>query len=152
MAFVLDSLSWPELGLRLGGAVLIGLCLGYDRLSNNKPIGYQSYVIITVITALLAMLAIELNAQFNTGDDFIRLDLGKIISGVLTGIGFLGAGAITKRDEDTVIGTATGASIWAAGGLGLIIGFGHYVLALVGFVVIWAVLAVIPYYLNTRKD
>ena len=75
------------------------------------------------------------------------LDLGKIIAGALTGIGFLGAGAIIKREGDQIVGTATGASIWAAGGLGLTIGFGAYGLAIMGFITIYLILLVGGYFM-----
>lgn len=130
--------------LRVFLACGIGFLLGYDRKKRDKPIGYQSYVIITLITCLLAMMAQELYTEYATADGVIKLDLAKIIAGTLTGIGFLGAGAIIKRDEDHVIGTATGASIWAAGGLGLILGFGYYSLALIGAALIWLTLSILP--------
>ncbi len=70
----------------------------------------------------------------------MTLDLGKIIAGVLTGIGFLGAGAIIKVEKTQIVGTATGASIWAAGGIGLCLGFGMYGLALIGFLAVVCIL------------
>ena len=70
------------------------------------------------------------------------MDLGKIIEGTMTGIGFLGAGAIIKVEKDKVVGTATGASIWASGGLGLCLGFGMYGLALLAFLGIATILII----------
>lgn len=124
-------------------AFLFGLAIGYDRKTKDKPIGYQSYAIIAITTCLLAIMSQELYLQFKSLEDF-TLDLGKVISGVLTGIGFLGAGAIIKRDDTEVIGTATGASIWAAGGIGLMLGFGFYVLSFLGFVSILLTLHFLP--------
>jgi putative Mg2+ transporter-C (MgtC) family protein len=77
----------------------------------------------------------------------------QVISGVLTGIGFLGAGAIIRsRDSAQVIGTATGASIWASGGMGLALGFGFYMLALISFVTIFSVLFLFGLVMQDRHD
>src|SRR5690606_24866655 len=99
------------------------------------PIDFRAYMIVAVTTCIIALLGQELAAQFTNVDEEIevQIDLSRIISGVLTGIGFLGAGAIIQRSNDRVIGTATGASIWAAGGIGLALGFGHYGLAIMLF-------------------
>ena len=85
------------------------------------------------------------NHSFATSEN-VELGLLRIVQGVLTGIGFLGAGAIIQPGDDTkVIGTATGASIWAAGSMGLMLGFGLYVLALMGFAVLLLILVLFGY-------
>lgn len=143
MPLQLEVIPTPELVLRILLACFIGFIIGYDREKKCKPVGYPAFMIITTVTCLIALMGQELHAQFND-PDHIALDVGKIIEGVLAGIGFLGAGAIIKRNgDDHVIGTATGASIWACGGLGLILGFGFYLLALIGFIVIWITLALL---------
>ena len=142
-----DSYTYVEVSFRLILAAFFGFVLGYDRDSKDKPIDFRAYMIICTTTCLLAIMAVELQEDFaKNSQDFISLDLGKIISGVLTGIGFLGAGAIMKRtdgdDQKQIVGTATGASIWAAGGIGLIIGFGLYGLAFVAFFTLAAILMI----------
>ena len=126
--FTLMMFTWPDVIFRLVLACLFGLFIGLDRDRKNKPVDFCVYIIVAVTTTIVTIMAQEINSHFNT-DDFLRLDLGKIIAGVLTGIGFLGAGAIIKKNDDQVVGTATGASIWAAGGMGLCLGFGLYGLA-----------------------
>lgn len=138
--FNLDTIAWGELLLRVALATSFGLVLGWDRGRKNKPIDFRAYMIVCVTTCLVAILSMEMYTDFKGSDDFVSLDLGKIISGVLTGIGFLGAGAIIQRDNNQVIGTATGASIWAAGGMGLALGYGVYALAVIGFITIASVL------------
>ncbi len=124
-------------------AAMFGFVLGYDRDSKDKPIDFRAYMIVCTTTCLLAIMAVELQEDFaDEAKEFISLDFGKIISGVLTGIGFLGAGAIMKRENDNIVGTATGASIWAAGAMGLILGFGLYGLAFVAFFTIALILIV----------
>lgn len=129
----MDVVSPFETILRVFLALLFGFILGFERDRKDKPIDFRAYMIIAVTTCIVAIMGQELYSDYATTDNFVSLDLGKIIAGVLTGIGFLGAGAIIKVEKDQVIGTATGASIWASGGIGLCLGFGLYGLALIAF-------------------
>ena len=120
----LSTLSYSELLIRVIIAALFGIILGWDRESKNKPIDFRAYIIVCITTCLISILALELAAQYNRS------------AGTLTAIGFLGAGAIITKDNEKVIGTATGASVWAAGGFGLSIGFGIYPVAIIGFIAV----------------
>ncbi|MCK7592065.1 MgtC/SapB family protein [Pseudomarimonas salicorniae] len=148
----LTYVSWPELFLRVGLAMLFGLLLGLDRASKNKPIDFRAYMIVAVTTCIIAVLGQELYSEFSNADPVVSVDLAKIIAGVLTGIGFLGAGAIIHRGEGDVVGTATGASIWSAGGIGLALGFGYYGLALVAFLAVGAILAFSGWLVGRVRD
>jgi putative Mg2+ transporter-C (MgtC) family protein len=139
-AFDLDILGWPETLLRMCLATVLAMLLGIERDTKKKPIDFRAFGIIALASCVLAMLAQELYADFSAADNVVSLDLAKIIAGVLTGIGFLGAGAIIKQDDGAVVGTATGASIWASGALGLSIGFGFYGMALAMFVLMALIL------------
>jgi len=132
--FGLNTITYTELGVRMFLACIFGFILGYNRSKEGKPLGYRVYIIVCVTTCLLGLMAIEMQGFLE--DEIKTLDVGKIVSGVLTGIGFLGAGAIMKKDDDHLMGTTTGACIWGAGALGLLLGFGYYALALIGFAVI----------------
>lgn len=140
--FELTTTSYQEIFVRVALACVFGFVLGFNRAKEGKPLGYRVYIIVCVTTCLLALMAVEMKTFL--AEDLVTLDIGKIISGVLTGIGFLGAGAIMKKDDDQILGTTTGACIWGAGGLGLLVGFGYYPLALIGF----AVLAFTMIFLN----
>ncbi|MFW0776501.1 MAG: MgtC/SapB family protein [Rickettsiales bacterium] len=145
MTHGLEIITLQDLLLRVALVCVMAFLLGYDRKKKDKPVNYQSYMIVAVISCLIAIMAQELYANFSSVDNVIKLDLGKVIAGILTGIGFLGAGAIIKRsDDEEVIGTATGAGVWASGGLGLMLGFGFYSLAILGFSIIWSVLSLLP--------
>jgi putative Mg2+ transporter-C (MgtC) family protein len=138
----LTYVSWQELLLRVGMAMLFGLILGLERDTKNKPIDFRAFMIVAVTTCILAILGQELYSDFSSSDGTLKVDLSTIIAGVMTGIGFLGAGAIIQRGDDRVVGSATGASIWAAGGIGLAIGFGFYILGIVAFAAIGLILLV----------
>tara|TARA_R110002124_G_scaffold129483_1_gene290894 strand:- start:191998 stop:192579 length:582 start_codon:yes stop_codon:yes gene_type:complete len=148
----LTYLGWPELLLRVGLAMLFGLVLGIDRDRKNKPVDFRVYMIVAVTTCIVAIMGQELYADFASADGVVSIDLAKIISGVLTGIGFLGAGAIIHQDGNKVIGTATGASIWAAGSIGLSLGFGFYVLGAVAFISIGLILIGGGFVMKPLKD
>jgi putative Mg2+ transporter-C (MgtC) family protein len=140
----LQTVAYEDLAIRIGLAALFGCLLGLDRDMKNKPVDFRAFMIVCVSTCLVAILGQELYATYANQDGFISLDLGKIISGALTGVGFLGAGAILKNsDNNQVIGTATGASIWGSSIIGLCLGFGYITLATVGFIVIFAILLII---------
>lgn len=153
--FSLDVISPGEAVFRLGMAVLLGAMLGIERDAKRKPIDFRAFAIIALASCALAILAQELYEDFAAAQSVITVDLSKIIGGVLTGIGFLGAGAIIKQDNGQVIGTATGASIWASGAMGLMLGFGFYGLALTTFLLIALVLiggALLSRFLQTDRD
>ena len=142
-AFDLLTLSWPDALLRVAIALGFGFLLGYDRSQKNKTVDYRVYMIVAATTCLLAIMGEEMIAQHNGSADNVQLGLFRIVQGVLTGIGFLGAGAIIKmRDDQKIIGTTTGASIWGSGSMGLMIGFGLYGLAILGFTVLVAILII----------
>jgi putative Mg2+ transporter-C (MgtC) family protein len=126
----MDELEFvPRLVVAFG----IGAMLGVDRERRRKPAGLKTHVLVAVASAMLMALS-ELVQQHGgqTVGDPVRM-----AQGVLTGIGFIGAGTII-RQGDSVIGITTAGTIWMAAALGLVAGAGFYVLALTG-----AVLAII---------
>jgi len=148
----MNVIGFPEAALRAFLAMAFGLVLGLDRDSKNKPIDFRAYMIVALTTCIAAMLSQELYHSYQSSGNVVSLDLAKIISGTLTGLGFLGAGAIIKVEGKNVVGTATGASVWASGIIGLTIGFGLYALALLTLVCITAVLVLGGYFMNEKKE
>ncbi|WP_417455857.1 MgtC/SapB family protein [Kordiimonas sp.] len=140
MDYIFDELSLSivsgrELLLRVGLAMLFSAVIGLDRDRKKKPMDFRAFMIIAASSCILAVMGQELYADYAHVGEPVLVDLSKIISGVMTGIGFLGAGAILKRGDD-VVGTATGASIWASGAIGLALGFGFYLLGLMAFIAV----------------
>lgn len=150
--FSLDMVSPQETLLRVFLALAFGFVLGQDRDQKNKPIDFRAFMIVAVTTCLVAILGQELYNDYAQADSIMVIDLSRIISGALTGIGFLGAGAIIKVEDKKVVGTATGASIWASGGIGLCLGFGMYFLAFIGFVAMAGILIGGGYYMRAADD
>jgi putative Mg2+ transporter-C (MgtC) family protein len=118
-----------ELVPRLVVAFGIGATLGFDRERRRKPAGLKTHVLVAVASAMLMALS-ELVQE--RGGETIG-DPVRMAQGVLTGIGFIGAGTII-RQGDSVTGITTAGTIWMAAALGLVAGAGFYVLAVAGAV------------------
>lgn len=111
-------LSWWVILLRLSLASLAGGIVGLEREITGKPAGLRTMTLVSLGSALFMVLSIT---AFPVGSS----DLGRIAAGVVTGIGFLGAGAIF-REGVTIRGLTTAATIWVTCGLGLAFGAGLY--------------------------
>ncbi|PHR19802.1 MAG: hypothetical protein COA41_06470 [Sphingopyxis sp.] len=138
-----DSISWTEALLRLGAATLLPFLIGLERFLRTKPIDFRPFVIISVAACGLAIGALELLVA--TADPHIQIDPSRVFEGVITGIGFLGAGAIF-REGSFVQGAGSAASIWAAGAIGLVCGFGEiWLAAIITGIVLTVLIASAPF-------
>lgn len=114
-------IAWYDAFARLGFAILFSLSIGIERFVHKKPIDFRPFVIIALSSCGLGLLVTQLPLE--SADPNLSVDPAKVISGVMTGIGFLGAGALF-REGDVVKGAGSAASIWSAGAIGLICGMG----------------------------
>lgn len=121
-----SSLTWMDIAARVGFAVLLTFSIGLERFLRRKPIDFRPYVIISVSACGLLIGSMELLQD--TADPQGRIDPTRVIQGVITGIGFLGAGAMF-REGTFVQGAGSAASIWGAGAIGLVCGMGELWLA-----------------------
>lgn len=110
-------IEYQESFIRLVLAVVFGGLIGLERELVHKPAGIRTHMLVSLGSALFILVAIEAFPS----------DAARIIAGIATGIGFLGAGTIFKAKND-VHGLTTAASIWAVAAVGLSIGLGYYVL------------------------
>src|SRR6266567_721416 len=113
-----------------------------DRTFHGRPAGFRTHSLVCVASALL-MLVTVYQSQWMTQTplDAIRTDPTRMAQGIMTGIGFLGAGVIFKEGL-TVRGLTTAASIWITAAIGILVGIGFYFAAVVGTLATLAVLAV----------
>lgn len=117
-------LDWSEIVLRLGLAALAGGAIGLNRDLHGKPVGVRTLSLVSLATAMVVVLADPIGHGGFT-------DAGsRVIQGILTGIGFLGAGVIYKENF-SVRGLTTAASIWITAAIGILIGIGFYFPAIV---------------------
>lgn len=119
------TLTWHEIALRLALSVVAGALIGIDRGEHGRPAGLRT----TLLVCLAASVAmIQANLLLVTGgkasDSFAALDPMRLPLGILTGMGFIGAGAIIKRDG-LVHGVTTAATLWFVTVIGLCFGGGQ---------------------------
>jgi putative Mg2+ transporter-C (MgtC) family protein len=112
--------------LRLVTATILGGLIGFEREKKGRSAGLRTHILVSVGSALVMLLSLFLFHKLPSNQEF---DTAKIAAGVLTGIGFLGAGTIIKSEEGTR-GLTTAASIWISSGIGLTVGAGYFSAAL----------------------
>jgi putative Mg2+ transporter-C (MgtC) family protein len=106
------------------GALLLGLLVGYERSYHGRAAGMRTYGMVCMASCALTVLCIY--PQHWLGDHSLSsVDPTRVIQGVVTGIGFLGAGLIMK-DGMSISGLTTAASIWASSAIGVLVGVGFY--------------------------
>jgi len=115
------ELSWLDVLVRIGATILFSLTLELEQFLRKKPIDFRPFVIIGLASCTLVLGVAEYGVKVN--DSALAVDPSRVVQGVLTGIGFIGAGALF-RDDKTVYGAGSATSIWAAGAIGLLCGFG----------------------------
>lgn len=139
------TLSWPDIILRLALAVGAGSLIGLDRGEHAQPAGLRTTVLISVAAAIAMIEANWLLVHTpDTHVSIVRLDLMRLPLGNLSGIGFIGAGAILRRD-DMVRGVTTAATIWLVTVIGLCFGGGQIGLGVAGTVIAIATLWLLKY-------
>lgn len=126
-----------ELILRLGAATLIGCLIGINREVHRKPTGVRTLGLVGLGAALVILVAVEFTP------DPSGAEASRAIQGVITGIGFLGAGVILKDSgRSRVHGLTTAAAIWVTACLGVACGLGAWKAVLVGVALMLAVLGI----------
>lgn len=126
-------LTWHEIGLRLALSVIAGALIGLDRGERGRPAGLRTTLLVC-LAAAVAMIQANL-LLVTTGksvDSFITLDLMRLPLGILTGMGFIGGGAILRRDG-LVVGVTTAATLWFVTVMGLCFGGGQIKLGIAAF-------------------
>jgi putative Mg2+ transporter-C (MgtC) family protein len=123
-------------------AILVGGLIGFERERHGRPAGLRTHILVCLASTLLIFAARQIPPELlaNAAGGRIVMDPNRLAAGIVTGIGFLGAGTVI-RAGDIVRGITTGATIWTVAGLGIVIGQGEYVLASVGAVVVLFVLS-----------
>ncbi len=116
-----------QIATHLGAALLAGSLIGLERSFNGRPAGFRTHALVSVASALLMLLTTHQSAWIgNMPLEAVRLDPTRMAQGIMTGIGFLGAGVIF-REGLTVRGLTTAASIWMTAAIGTLLGIGFYV-------------------------
>jgi len=132
----MEPLTSQIVAERLVIVFLLSLIFGIERQSRKKPVGFGTFVFVAIGSALLSIVAIS----FSDGSTPLPL-----LSGTISGIGFLGAGALIKGPEK-VFGFTTAAAIWGIAAFGMTIGTGLIAYGMIFYVLFWAVLLLDVYF------
>src|SRR5688572_31978582 len=115
-----------ETVVHLLGAVLAGGLIGLERSFHGRPAGFRTHTLVCLASSLLMLVTLFQGTWFlSTSPDTVRVDPTRMAQGIMTGIGFLGAGVIFKEGL-SVRGLTTAASIWITAAIGVLIGVGLY--------------------------
>jgi putative Mg2+ transporter-C (MgtC) family protein len=131
-----------EMTLRLLTGLLAGALIGYERSYHGRPAGFRTHALVCMASSMLMLVTVyESHWVRAVTADSIRLDPTRMAQGIMTGIGFLGAGAILKEGL-TIRGLTTAASIWTTSAIGIMAGIGFYFPLVVSVVLTLGVLSV----------
>jgi putative Mg2+ transporter-C (MgtC) family protein len=131
-----DVRQMVSLVSRLLTAMILGALVGAQRESIGKPAGLRTHMLVAMGSALFVLAPLEAGMELD--------GMSRVIQGIVTGIGFIGAGAILKLQEKREIeGLTTAAGIWMTAAIGIAAGLGRWGLALVSTVLTWITLSVI---------
>ncbi len=123
-----QALPFLEILLRLLMAFACGAVIGLNREFHHKPAGFRTFGLVSIGSAIVVIV---MHLEVHSGPDAVS----RVIQGVLTGIGFLGAGVIFRREAPSkVSGLTTAAAVWLTAGLGIASGAGQYAVAAAGMV------------------
>jgi putative Mg2+ transporter-C (MgtC) family protein len=126
---------------RVIGALVIGAMIGFERTFHGRPAGFRTHSLVCIASAILMIVTVYQNQWMTQIEhDAIRTDPTRMAQGIMTGIGFLGAGVIFKEGL-TVRGLTTAASIWVTSAIGILVGIGFWFAAIVGAAATLIVLA-----------
>lgn len=132
--------------IKLGVSAILGLIIGLERELKRKPVGLKTSLVISVVSCLLTIVSIESAYMFPDSDHVkITMDPLRLAAQIVSGIGFLGAGVILRRGNDSISGLTTAAMIWGAAGIGIAVGAGFFIEAFVGVTLLIISVELVPY-------
>lgn len=124
---------------RLIFTFILAFLFGIERQKSHKPVGFGTFIFVSIGACSLSLIAIQIDP----------LNPFPLLSAIVTGIGFLGAGALIKTSDKT-FGFTTASSIWLFSIVGVIIGLGYYAIGLLVYALIWIAIIVDRYLENAK--
>ncbi|MBI1380983.1 MAG: MgtC/SapB family protein [Planctomycetaceae bacterium] len=141
----LDVEQLTRVLVRLVVAGVLGGILGYEREFHGKDAGLRTHILVSMGAALFVLAPDQLGMHI--------ADMSRVIQGIVTGIGFLGAGAILKHnDRREIEGLTTAAAVWTTAAIGIACGLGALFLAIASSLVALLVLAALPRAVRPKRD
>ena len=162
-----EFLPIADIAIRIGVALLAGIIIGFEREISHHPAGLKTHTLVCLGSTLSGLITNEMalsvvhNTAFalnaNAADmGRVNLDISRIAAGVVTGIGFIGAGAIMKSKDGTIVtGITTAATLWVTACIGFSIGMGYLWMSILVILTVFVSNVVIKYlennYLSSSK-
>jgi putative Mg2+ transporter-C (MgtC) family protein len=112
-----------EIALRLGAALIVGAVLGLNRELHGKAAGLRTHALVALGAAVATIVVLKSPTGFFAAE---QNAIGRVVQGILTGVGFLGAGVILRDPAGHVTGLTTAATIWMCAVLGIVCGLGYW--------------------------
>lgn len=126
-----------EILLKLLIAATLSLIIGIERELKKKPVGLKTSLVIATFSCLLTIISIETAYSTPARDDInITMDPLRLAAQIVSGIGFLGAGVILRKGNDSITGLTTAAMIWGAAAIGIAVGAGFYIQAFITVLIV----------------
>jgi putative Mg2+ transporter-C (MgtC) family protein len=142
---VSDPAQMTRIVARLLLAAVLGGALGYERERSGKAAGLRTHMLVAIGAALFVLVPQQ--------GGMAVADMSRVIQGIVTGVGFLGAGAIIKHaPEHSVQGLTTAAGVWMTAAIGIACGLGREATAVLSTVLALAVLTVVPHLVGKGDD
>ncbi|RHW50034.1 MgtC/SapB family protein [Bombilactobacillus bombi] len=140
------QLSLSQIIVRLILTIICSGAIGYNRAQKNQPAGFRTHILVGLGACIIALMQINIGyhtlhhaLEYHQYMRIFQIDSSRLVAQVVSGIGFLGAGAILVRN-DSVHGLNTAASVWIVSGVGLNIGMGFYEIGICGTIAVLVVL------------
>ena len=136
--------------LRISLAILLGTIIGVEREIKNRPAGMRTHILVCLGACIISLIESSFSASLNAStESSVAYNFGRLSAQVISGIGFLGAGTILFTDRK-ITGLTTAASLWNTACLGIAIGYGYYMIAIVGSIFVILVLIMMQRIIHVR--
>ncbi len=140
------ELTIKDIIIRILMALIIGGLIGYERELKNRAAGFRTHILVCLGATIVSLLQIEIGNQaiaiIASNEklyEVIKVDYGRLGAQVITGVGFIGAGAII-HNRGNIKGLTTAATLWVVACLGLAIGMGGYYISIFSTIIIFITL------------
>lgn len=137
MGFITDTPFLVESLLKMVIAASLSLGIGVERELKRKPVGLKTSLVIATFSCLLTIISVQAVFEATPVPGInVTMDPLRLAAQIVSGVGFLGAGVILRRTDDSISGLTTAAMIWGAAGIGIAVGAGFYIPAIVAVLIV----------------
>lgn len=138
MGKLLNQFNEISVIVRILLAMLLGGIIGIEREKSKRPAGFRTHILVCVGASMTALIGLFIWYQMGDVTDPVRIS-----AQVISGIGFLGVGTILVKEHDHITGLTTAAGLWTTAAIGIACGYGFYIAALVGTLVVTVTSAIL---------